>query len=80
MAMNVRVIYKAGAFVPKDACALAEGSQGIVVLDSSALQPPTVADPEQRRRILQEVVREIRQNPLPLSSPRLTRDELHERR
>lgn len=79
--MNVRVTYRSGTFVPTDDCTVVvEGSKGIVVLDSGILQPPAVADPEQRRRILQEVVQEIRQNPLPSCSPRFTRDELHERR
>ena len=42
--------------------------------------PPLVTDEGERARLLQELVREMKQHPLTGDAPRLTRDELHERR
>ena len=41
--------------------------------------PPRVADPEERKRILQRVVDRMKNNPIPEGAPRFSRDELHER-
>lgn len=42
--------------------------------------PPAVTDPAERVRLLGELVEHMRANPLVGDPPRLTRDELHERR
>jgi hypothetical protein len=70
------VVYKNGAFVPTDHCIVPEGSEGSVVLDSPALEPPAVADPEERKLIREARAEEMRRNPLPLSSPGFTHEAL----
>jgi hypothetical protein len=42
--------------------------------------PPSVADPKERARILEEALELARRNPIPPDAPRLTREQMHERR
>jgi hypothetical protein len=45
------------------------------------LRRPEITDPEERKRVLREVVERMKANPIPEGAPRrFTRDELHERR
>jgi len=53
---------------------LREIGQGPLVI------PPEIADPEEQERHMKEVVARMQQNPVPLSAPRFTREEMHERR
>jgi hypothetical protein len=43
------------------------------------VQPPEVTTPEERARILENVVERMKRNPLPSNAPRFSRDEMHER-
>jgi hypothetical protein len=78
--MTIRVVYHSGAFVPEGECHLEEGAQGLVVVGPADLTPMVATDPDERRRLLSELVADMRSNPLPSDSPRLTRDQMHERR
>jgi hypothetical protein len=52
-----------------------------LTINGPYLLPPKVTDPEERKRILKELVENMVANPLPADAPRrLTREELHERR
>jgi hypothetical protein len=42
--------------------------------------PPTITDSTERARLLHDTVERMKANPLTGDPPRLTRDELHERR
>lgn len=42
--------------------------------------PPAITDPEERARVIGEIVRSMQANPIPANAPRFTREELHERR
>lgn len=42
--------------------------------------PPAVTDPEERKKILEKLFRMMAENPIPLDAPKLTREEMHERR
>lgn len=45
------------------------------------LRRPVISDPDERRRVLGEVVEAMNANPIPETAPRrFSRDELHERR
>jgi hypothetical protein len=77
--MTVRVVYRKGSFIPQDKCELQEGAEGLVLVASSAPEPPTIADPAERRRRLAELVEDLKKHPLPADSPKLTRDQMHER-
>ena len=76
--MTLRVIYRGGTFLPEGECDLAEGTKGIVVVEPAS-ETPMVTNPDERRSLLAELVERMKNNPLPPDSPRLTRDQLHDR-
>lgn len=47
---------------------------------SLTILPPEISNPQERRRLLAEVVEQMKANPLPENTPRLTRQALHDRR
>ena len=80
MAQRLKAIYQNGAFVPQSPCDLPENSEVDLVIEPRVLQP-LVTDPEERKRILDQLVDRMRANPIPADAPRhFTREELHERR
>ena len=81
MAQRLRAIYQNGAFVPQSPCDLPENSEVDLVIERPHVLPPLVTDPEERKRILEQMVERMRSNPIPAGAPRhFTREELHERR
>ncbi len=42
--------------------------------------PPEISAPDERSRVIDEIVRNMGSNPIPADTPRFTREELHERR
>ena len=71
--------YRGGVFHPDEPCDLPEGAMVEIRQLPSGAVPPLETDPAVRRRIMSELVKSMTENPLYLSSPRFTRDELHER-
>ena len=80
MMQSLKAIYRNGAFVPQTPCDLPEGAEVELTVRASKIIPPRVADPEERKRILHDLVQRMMNNPFPADAPRWTRDELHERR
>jgi predicted DNA-binding antitoxin AbrB/MazE fold protein len=81
MAQRLRAIYQNGAFVPQSPCNLPENSEVDLVIERPHVLPPLMTDPNERRRILDQLVERMRANPIPADAPRhFTREELHERR
>ena len=81
MAQRLKAIYQNGAFVPQSPCDLPENSEVELVIEGPHVLPPLVTDPEERKRILEQLVERMRSNPIPANAPRrFTREELHERR
>ncbi|MDQ3687190.1 MAG: antitoxin family protein [Acidobacteriota bacterium] len=80
MSQTLKAIYRDGAFIPQAPCDLPEGSEVELIVREPRTMPPRVKDPEERRRILHNLVERMMQNPFPVDAPRWTRDELHERR
>jgi predicted DNA-binding antitoxin AbrB/MazE fold protein len=80
MSQRVRAIYQKGAFIPQEPCNLPENSEVELIIENPHIIPPAVTDPEERKRILSELVQNMRDNPIPANAPRFTREELHERR
>ena len=79
MAQRVRAIYQNGAFIPQEPCDLPENSEVELIIENPHIIPPTIIDPEERKRILKRMVERMRANPIPANAPRFTREELHER-
>jgi predicted DNA-binding antitoxin AbrB/MazE fold protein len=80
MSQTLKAVYRDGAFIPQTPCDLPDGAEVEITVRAPKLIPPQVTDPEERRRILKEVVDNMLANPIPENAARLTREELHERR
>jgi predicted DNA-binding antitoxin AbrB/MazE fold protein len=80
MSQTLKAIYRDGAFVPQSPCDLPDGVEVEITVRAPNLIPPTVTDPEERRRLMDELIQNMLDNPIPENAPRLTREELHERR
>ena len=83
MSLRLKAIYKDGAFVPisnGDKLNVSENAEvEITVHDPSGLSPTATSD-EERERALRELFASWDAHPLRADAPRLTRDEMHERR
>ena len=80
MAQRLKAIYQNGAFIPRSPCDLPENSEVDLVIEKPHILPLLETDPEERNRILEELVQNMRDNPIPEDAPHFTREELHERR
>jgi predicted DNA-binding antitoxin AbrB/MazE fold protein len=78
---RLKAIYRNGAFIPQAPCDLPEESEVELTVHPPNVIPPRVTDPEERKRLLEQLVERMRANPIPADAPRrFTREELHERR
>jgi len=80
MSQTIKAVYHNGAFIPQEPCDLPEGVQVDVVISDPYTIPPRITDPEERERMMAELLRRMHENPISENAPRFTRDELHERR
>ena len=74
--------YRDGVFHPDEPCDLPEGTRVKVAESLNGVSPPLEPDPAKRREIRKALVKEMTENPLfaGVDVPRLTREQLHERR
>jgi predicted DNA-binding antitoxin AbrB/MazE fold protein len=80
MSQRLKAIYREGAFIPQVPCDLPEGAEVELTIHEAHTLPPKVTDPEERKRIISEIIQNMLDNPIPANAPRFTREELHERR
>jgi hypothetical protein len=80
MTYHTKAIYRQGAFIPLLQCNLPEDSQVDLLVQGPSIISPVITDTEERSRILQQVTKRMRQNPLPAEAVTFSRDQLHERR
>jgi hypothetical protein len=80
MSQQVRGVFHDGVFVPPEPCDLPEGSEVRLTVDDPFTIPPEITDPAERAAVLKDIVRSMRENPIPANAPRFTSDEMHERR
>lgn len=80
MSQKIRAVFHDGAFVPQQPCDFPEGAEFELTVEHPNTIPPQEKDPEERKRLLKELVQDMRQNPFPENAPRFTREEMHERR
>ena len=78
--IRIRAVFRDGKFVPQEPCGLPEAAEVQLVIEPTTITPPSVTDPAERQRILNEVVQRMMAQPLAPDAPKLTRDQLHERR
>jgi len=83
MSLRLKAIYKDGAFVPisnGDKLKVSENAEVEITVHDPYVVPATATSDEERQRALRELMESWQQHPLRGDAPRLTRDELHERR
>jgi predicted DNA-binding antitoxin AbrB/MazE fold protein len=78
---TLRAVYRNGAFVPVVPCDLPEETEVEVRLrDGVEILPPLETDPVKRAAIRKRLLERMGRAPLLADAPKLTRDQLHERR
>ena len=83
MSVRLKAIYRDGAFVPVangEKLNVQENTEVEITVHDPYVLPPTAASDEERERALRELFASWDAYPLRPDAPRLTRDELHERR
>ena len=80
MSQTLKAVYRGGAFIPQTPCDLPEGAEVEITICAPDVIPATVKDPEERKRLMNELIQNMLDNPIPENAPRFTREELHERR
>lgn len=77
---KLKALYQGGVFVPQEPCDVPEGSEVELIIRGPLIIPPQVKTAKERQHILRMMIERMRQNPLPVDGPPLTREALHERR
>ena len=83
MSLKLKAIYRDGAFVPipnGEKLNVSENAEVEITVHDSHVVPATATSDEQRERALRELFASWDAHPLRADAPRLTRDEMHERR
>jgi hypothetical protein len=83
MSITLKAIYKNGAFVPVpngEKLNVPENAEVEFTVHNPYIVPARAKSEEERQRALRELLESWEQHPLAPGAPRLTRDELHERR
>ena len=83
MSVRLKAIYKEGVFVPVPnggKLNVPENAEVEITVHDPYVLPPTATSAEERERALSELMESWQQHPLTGEAPRLTRNELHERR
>jgi len=80
MSPRIDAVFEGGVFRPLQPVDIPEGECVAITISDPYTIPPLVTDEGEGTRLLQVLVREMKQHPLKGNAPRLTRDELHERR
>lgn len=80
MSSRIDAVFEGGVFRPLEPVNIPEGEYVALTISDPLTVPPVVTDATEQRRLLQELAREMKQHPLSEDAPRLTREQLHERR
>jgi hypothetical protein len=83
MSLRLKAIYKDGTFVPLtngEKLDVPENAEVELTVHNPYLVPAKATTDEERKRALRELFASWDAHPLRPDAPRLTRDELHERR
>ena len=78
--LRIRAVFRDGKFEPVEPCGLPESQEVELTIESPRLIPPAITDPALRAKAIEELVARMQAQPLPPDAPKLTRDEMHERR
>ena len=78
--LRIRAVVRDGKFVPVEPCPLQESQEVELTVESPRIIPPAITDPAARAKAMEELVARMKAQPLPPDAPKLTRDQMHERR
>ena len=78
--LHIRAIFRDGKFVPIEPFTFPESQEVEITVQWPRIIPPAITDPAARAKAMEELVARMQANPLPANAPKLTRDQLHERR
>lgn len=78
--LRIRAVFRDGKFEPVEPCALPESQEVEITVESPRIIPSSITDPALRAQAMEELVARMEANPLPANAPKLTRDQMHERR
>jgi hypothetical protein len=76
----MKAVYRGGTFVPEARCGLPENAEVDLLVQGPLRTFPTITNLDDRSNVLRQITDRMRRNPIPANAPRLTRDELYERR
>ncbi len=76
----LKAIYRNGTFIPQTAFDLPEETEIELLIQSPQIMSPPISDLETKQVFLKSLVERMQKNPIPLNSPRFTREMLNERR
>lgn len=80
MPQSWQTIYRNGAFISQTAFGLPEGIDVELLVQTSQITLPSIADEAAKQQFLRALAKRMQQNPIPLNAPHFSRDALHERR
>jgi len=83
MSVRLKAIYRDGAFAPisnGEKLNVSENAEVEITVHDPHVLAPTATSDEERGRALRELFASWDAHPLRADAPRLTRDEMHERR
>lgn len=78
--LRVHAVFRDGKFVPSEVCHLPESSEVELVVQPPTSCAPTITDPVERKAAMDELIQQMQAAALSPDAPKLTRDEMHERR
>jgi hypothetical protein len=83
MSVRLKAIYREGTFVPLtngERLDVPENAEVELTVHNPYILPATATSDEERQQAVRELIESWEKHPLTGNPPRLTRDELHERR
>jgi hypothetical protein len=80
MIEHIRAIFREGAFHPVVPCSIPEEAEVDLVVEAKLACVSAPTSLPERAQLLKQLTERMRNNPLPASAPRFSREQLHERR
>lgn len=78
--LRIHAVFRDGKFVPSEPCPLPESTEVQLTVERPNVIPPTVTDPILRKAMMDDLLKRMQAAALSPDAPKLTRDEMHERR
>jgi hypothetical protein len=78
--LRIHAVFRDGKFVPNGPCPLPEASEVELVVQSAAGLCSLISDPAERKVAVDALITQMQAAALTSGAPKLTRDEMHERR